>query len=47
MGDLKLGILKKPGAIDKVSIDGDFQFTKGDIFSEDAKVVISYHSKKK
>ena len=47
MGDLKLGMLKKPGTIDKVSIDGDFQFAKGDIFSEDAKVVISYHSKKK
>lgn len=36
----------KEGAIEKISINGDFKFEDGDIFSKDAKVIILYHSMK-
>lgn len=42
--DLINGWITKDGEIEKISIDGDSTFEEGDIFSKDAKVVITYHT---
>jgi len=47
LADLTIGWAKKMGAVEKVSINGDSGFSKGTIFPKDAKVIITYHSKKK
>lgn len=40
--DIHFGITEK-GETEKVSIDGNSDFNRGDIFSKDAKIVITYH----
>lgn len=42
--DLVIGWLSKDGSIDRISIDGDTDFSDDDIFSKDARVVITYHT---
>lgn len=42
--DLMTGFLVKDGSVDKVSINGDSEFDEGDVFSEEAKVVVTYHT---
>lgn len=42
--DLVTGWLTKDGSIDRISIDGDSEFSDGDIFAKDARVVITYHT---
>ena len=45
--DLVTGWITKDGAVESVSIAGDTEFEEGDIFSIDAKVVVTYHTFKK
>lgn len=40
--DIHFGITEE-GETEKVSIDGNSDFNRGDIFSKDAKIVITYH----
>lgn len=42
--DLVTGWITKDGEVYKVSIDGDSDFDEGDIFPEDAEVVVTYHT---
>jgi DNA-directed RNA polymerase subunit RPC12/RpoP len=42
--DLVIGWLTKDASIDRISIDGDTDFSDGDIFSKDTRVVITYHT---
>ncbi len=42
--DLVTGWITKDGEVYKVSIDGDSDFEEGDVFSEDAEVVVTYHT---
>ena len=42
--DLTVGFLYSDGEMDKVSINGKSDFTKGDVFPCDAKIVIAYHT---
>ena len=42
--DLVTGWLTKDGEVYKVSINGDSDFSEGDIFPEDSKVVVTYHT---
>lgn len=42
--DLVTGFIKKDGSVEKVSINGDSDFDEGDVFPEEAKVVIIYHT---
>ena len=42
--DLVTGWITKDGEVYKVSINGDSDFDKGDIFPEDATVVVTYHA---
>lgn len=42
--DLITGWLTKDGEVDKVSIDGVTDFSNGDSFNKDAKVLITYHT---
>ncbi len=42
--DIFFGITSE-GEVDSVSIDGNKEFKKGDIFKEDAPIVITYHMK--
>ena len=42
--DLVTGWITKDGSVYKVSIGGDSNFEKGDIFSKDDKVVVTYHT---
>lgn len=42
--DIVYGITEE-GEVEKVSIDGESNFERGDIFKKDAKIVISYHMK--
>lgn len=44
LGDLINGWLTKENSVKSVSIAGDSKFDEGDIFSKDAKVIITYHS---
>lgn len=40
--DIYWGITEE-GEIEEVSIDGDTSFTRGDIYSKDAEIIITYH----
>ena len=42
--DLVTGWITKDGEVYKVSINGDTDFDEGDIFPEDAKIVVTYHT---
>ena len=42
--DLVIGLITKDGDVESVSIAGDTEFEEGDIFSKDAKVVVTYHT---
>lgn len=42
--DIIFGVTKE-GELESVTIDGDDTFTRGDIFSSDAKVIVTYHMK--
>lgn len=42
--DLITGLFTKDGSVEKVSINGDSNFDKGDIFPEKAKVIVIYHT---
>ena len=42
--DLVTGFITKDGSVEKVSINGDSDFEEGDIFSEEAAVVVTYHT---
>ena len=42
--DLVTGWITKDGSVEKVSIGGDSDFEEGDIFKEDAEVVVIYHT---
>ncbi len=44
--DLITGWFTKDGAIERISIDGDYQFESGDIFTKDSIVSITYHTYK-
>lgn len=44
LGDLKMGVLKKPDTVESVIIDGNIINHGGRKFPPDAPVVISYHS---
>lgn len=44
LGDLINGWITKENSVESVSIEGDSKFDEGDIFSKDAKVIITYHS---
>ena len=45
--DLITGWITKDGSVDKISIDGDNNFEEGDIFPEDAEVVVTQTEKLK
>ena len=42
--DLITGWITKGGEVDRVSINGDYDFDEGDIFPKDATVVVTYHT---
>ena len=42
--DLIIGLLTKDGSVERVSINGEEDFRKGDIFPKDAVVLITYHT---
>lgn len=42
--DLITGFLTKEGSVEKVSINGDSDYDKRDIFPEKAKVIVIYHT---
>lgn len=42
--DLVIGLVTKDGSIERISIDGDTDFSDGDVFSKDSRVVITYHT---
>lgn len=44
LGDMITGLLSDEGDVDKVSIDGDTEFSSSDFYKKDVKVVIRYHS---
>lgn len=44
LGDLINGWITKENSVESVSIAGDSKFDEGDIFSKNAKVIITYHS---
>ena len=41
--DLVKGWIAKAGDVNSISINGDKSFTEGQVYREDAKVVIEYH----
>ncbi len=45
MNDLSIFARNKNGLVDSVSINGNTDFEEGDIFSKDANVLITYHSR--
>lgn len=45
--DIVVGLVKKDGEVEQVSVNGDSDFTSGTIFPDDAKVVVVYHTPKK
>lgn len=45
MHDLMLGVLQKPGKVEKVAIDGTEITSGGKVYYPDASVVITYHGK--
>lgn len=44
--DLIIGIVKKEGEVENVSINGDTSFGAGEFFDRDATVIITYHTAK-
>ena len=42
--DLVTGWINKDGDVERVSINGDYNFDAGDIFPKDSKVIITYHT---
>lgn len=44
LGDLITGWLKDDGEVEKIRIDGSNNFSKGDWFPADTKILITYHS---
>ncbi len=42
--DLINGWFVKDGQVDRVSIAGNAEFTKGDIFAKDAHIIVTYHT---
>lgn len=42
--DLKIAVLHDDGDVESVTVDGDKKFDKGDKYSPDAEVVITYHT---
>lgn len=44
LGDLITGWLSKPDEVDKVEIGGVVSFDKGEVFADDVRIVVSYHS---
>jgi hypothetical protein len=44
LDDLKIGLLTKDGEIEHIAINGDADFSKGDRYSTDSKIVITYHT---
>lgn len=44
--DLVTGFITKDGSAEKVLINGDSDFEEGDIFPEEAAVVVTYHTYK-
>ena len=44
ISDAEGNFVTKDGEVYKVSIDGDSDFDEGDIFPEDAEVVVTYHT---
>ena len=44
LNDLTIGVLKKPGMVDSITINGREVTSGGKKFPKDAAVVISYHS---
>lgn len=42
--DLATGFITKDESVEKVSINGDSDFEEGDIFQEEAAVVVTYHT---
>ncbi len=46
LGDLSVGLLKKPGTVDSITINGKEVLSGGKKFPRDARVVISYHSQR-
>ena len=45
--DLITGWITKDGSVEKVSINGNYNFEKGDSFPKNATIVITYHTFKK
>lgn len=41
--DIFFGILLSEGESDKISIDGNSDFKKGDTFSKDAEIIVTFH----
>jgi len=46
LGDLTVGLLKKPGQVDSITINGKTVTSSGKKYPKDARVVISYHSQR-
>ena len=44
LNDLTMGLLKKPGMVESITINGRSVTSGGKKYSPDAAVVISYHS---
>ena len=44
LNDLTMGVLKKPGMVDSITINGREVTSGGKKYPKDAAVVISYHS---
>ena len=44
LNDLSIGVLKKPGMTESISINGNSVMSGGQKYPKDASVVISYHS---
>lgn len=44
LGDMVVGIFSDEGDVDKVSIDGETEYSSSEYFEKDAEVVIRYHS---
>lgn len=42
--DLVIGLITKTGAIQQITINGENNFSKGDIFKYDNKIIIQYHA---
>ena len=44
--DIKIGVLKKDGELEKVTVNGQTSFNKDKLMPSDTEIVISYHTKK-